>query len=126
VAGNGARGPANVAGYITSTLALGDAAVRDTPVARGTNYTKGQGSTFRVNPFWYGKKPGLKEINFRVITDTNTEEHIDIQFGRQGQPLLRAPWMRKALMMGIDRQAIIRTIYGELAGSTRPLNSLVY
>jgi ABC-type transport system substrate-binding protein len=34
--------------------------------------------------------------------------------------------MRKALMMGIDRQAIIRTIYGELAGSTRPLNSLVY
>jgi peptide/nickel transport system substrate-binding protein len=130
-----------------------------------TNYTKGQGSTLKVNPFWYGKKPALKEIDFKVITDTNTEvqamrggevdainptfglnllplkstsgvtfnqvpglfqEHIDIQFGKQGQPLLRAPWMRKAIMMGIDRQSIIKTVYGELAGNTKPLNNLVY
>jgi peptide/nickel transport system substrate-binding protein len=54
------------------------------------------------------------------------QEHIDIQFGPKGQPLLRAPWMRKAIMMGIDRQSIIRTVYGELAGNTKPLNSLVY
>jgi peptide/nickel transport system substrate-binding protein len=130
-----------------------------------TNYTKGQGSTLKVNPFWYGKKPGLKEIDFKIITDTNTEvqamrggevdainptfglnllplkstngvtfnqvpglfqEHIDIQFGKQGQPLLRAPWMRKAIMMGIDRPSIIKTVYGELSGGTTPLNSLVY
>jgi peptide/nickel transport system substrate-binding protein len=139
------------------------------PVSDGpfllTNYTKGQGSTLRVNPFWYGKKPGLKEVDFKVIADTNTEvqamrggevdainptfglnllplkstpgvtfnqvpglfqEHIDIQFGKQGQPLLRAPWMRKALMQGIDRQSIIKTVYGDLAGNTKPLNSLVY
>jgi peptide/nickel transport system substrate-binding protein len=139
------------------------------PVSDGpfmlTNYTKGQGSTLRANPFWYGKKPGLKEIDFKIITDTNTEvqamrggevdainptfginllplkttpgvtynqvpglfqEHIDIQFGKQGQPLLRSPWMRKALMMGINRQAIIRTVYGDLAGNTTPLDSLVY
>ena len=107
-----------------------------------TNYTNGQGSTFKVNPFWYGKKPKLKEVDFKIITDTNTEvqamrggevdainptfginllplkstpgvtfnqvpglyqEHIDIQFGPKGQPLLRSPWMRQALMMGIDR-----------------------
>jgi peptide/nickel transport system substrate-binding protein len=139
------------------------------PVSDGpfmlTNYTKGQGSTLRVNPLWYGKKPALKEVDFKIITDTNTEvqamrggevdainptfginllplkttpgvtynqvpglfqEHIDIQFGKQGQPLLRAPWMRKAIMMGINRQAIIKTVYGDLAGNTTPLDSLVY
>ena len=130
-----------------------------------TNYTKGQGSTLKSNPLWYGKKPGLKQIDFKIITDTNTEvqamrggevdainptfginllplkstpgvtynqvpglfqEHIDIQFGKQGQPLLRAPWMRQALMMGINRTSIIKTVYGDLAGNTAPLDSLVY
>jgi len=139
------------------------------PVSDGpfllTNYTKGQGSTLKKNPLFYGAKAKLNEIDFKIITDTNTEvqamrggevdainptfglnllplkstpgvtfntvpglfqEHIDIQFGKQGQPLLRAPWMRKALMMGIDRQSIIKTVYGDLAGNTVPLNSLVY
>jgi peptide/nickel transport system substrate-binding protein len=139
------------------------------PVSDGpfyvSNYTKGQGMTLKVNPFWYGKKPGLKEVDFKIITDTNTEvqamrggevdainptfgvnlsqlkgvtgitfnqvpglyqEHIDIQFGSKGQPLLKAPWMRQAVMMGIDRQAIIKTVYGSLAGNTTPLNSIVY
>jgi peptide/nickel transport system substrate-binding protein len=139
------------------------------PVSNGpfymSNYTKGQGLTLRANPYWYGKKPALKEIDFKIITDTNTEvqamrggevdainptfglnllplkstpgvvfnqvpglyqEHIDIQFGPKGQPLLRAPWFRQAVMMGIDRQSIIKTVYGDLAGDTKPLNSLVY
>ena len=139
------------------------------PVSDGpfllTNYTKGQGSTLKKNPLFYGKKAKLNEIDFKIITDTNTEvqamrggevdainptfglnllplkstpgvtfntvaglfqEHIDIQFGKQGQPLLRAPWMRKAIMMGIDRQSIIKTVYGELAGNTTPLNNIVY
>jgi peptide/nickel transport system substrate-binding protein len=139
------------------------------PVSDGpfmlTNYTKGQGSTLKVNPFWYGKKPGLKEIDFKIITDTNTEvqamrggevdaiyptfglnllplkstpglsysqapglnmEHVDFQFGKQGQPLLRAPWMRKAIMMGIDRKAIIKTVFGDLAADMTPLDSIVY
>src|SRR5580765_4580222 len=139
------------------------------PVSNGpyllTNYTKGQGSTLKANPFWYGKKPTIKEVDFKLITDTNTEvqamrggevdainptfgvnllplkttpgltfsqvpglsqEHIDIQFGKQGQPLLRSPWMRQAMMMGIDRKAIIKTVYGDLAGNTAPLNSLIY
>ena len=130
-----------------------------------TNYTNGQGSTFKANPFWYGKKPKLKEVDFKIITDTNTEvqamrggevdainptfginllplkttpgvtfnqvpglyqEHIDIQFGPKGQPLLRSPWMRQAIMMGIDRASIIKTVYSELAGNTKPLDSLVY
>ena len=134
------------------------------PVSDGpfmlTNYTKGQGSTLKKNPLFYGKKAKLNEIDFKIITDTNTEvqamrggevdainptfginllplkstpgvtfnqvpglfqEHIDIQFGKQGQPLLRAPWMRQAIMMGIDRKSIIKTVYGDLAGNTKPL-----
>ena len=130
-----------------------------------TNYTKGQGLTLKSNPFWYGKKPKLAEVDFKIITDTNTEvqamrggevdainptfglnllplkstpgitfnqvpglyqEHIDIQFGPKGQPLLKAPWMRQAIMMGIDRPSIIKTIYGEMAGATKPLDSIVY
>jgi peptide/nickel transport system substrate-binding protein len=139
------------------------------PVSDGpfylSNYTKGQGSTLKANPFWYGKKPALKEVDFKIITDTNTEvqamrggevdainptfgtnlsqlkgvngitynqvpglfqEHIDIQFGPKGQPLLRAPWFRQALMMGIDRTSIIKTVYGSLAGNTVPLDNIVY
>ena len=130
-----------------------------------SNYTKGQGSTLKANPFWYGKKPALKEVDFKIITDTNTEvqamrggevdainptfgtnlsqlkgvsgitynqvpglfqEHIDIQFGSKGNPLLRAPWFRQALMMGIDRTSIIKTVYGSLAGNTVPLDNIVY
>ena len=47
------------------------------PVADGpfllTNYTKGQGITLKRNPYWYGKKPGLAEVDFKIIEDTNTE-----------------------------------------------------
>ena len=34
-------------------------------------------------------------------------EHLDLEEGKKAQnPLLRAPWMRHAIMLGIDRQAI--------------------
>jgi len=38
-----------------------------------SNYTKGQGLTLKANDSWYGKKPGLKEVDFKIITDTNSE-----------------------------------------------------
>ena len=54
-------------------------------------------------------------------------EHLDIEEGPKSQnPLLRAPWMREAIMMGIDRQSIINTIYGSLAPGLKPLNSATY
>jgi len=47
------------------------------PVSDGpfylSNYTKGQGLTLKPNPTWYGKKPALKEVDFKLITDTNSE-----------------------------------------------------
>jgi peptide/nickel transport system substrate-binding protein len=139
------------------------------PVSDGpyylSNYTKGQGSTLKANPFWYGKKPAIKTVVFKIITNTDTEvqamrggevdainptfglniaqlkntsgltysqvpglyqEHIDMQFGKQGSPLLHAPWMRQAIIRGIDRAAIIKTVFGPLAGNSKPLNSIVY
>jgi ABC-type transport system substrate-binding protein len=38
-----------------------------------TNYTKGQGITEKANPLWWGTKQSLKQINFKLITDTNSE-----------------------------------------------------
>ena len=40
--------------------------------------------------------------------------------------LLRAPWMRQAISMGIDRAGIIKTVYGDLAGNTQPMNNMIY
>jgi ABC-type transport system substrate-binding protein len=140
------------------------------PVSDGpfilTNYTKGQGITEKANPYWYGAKPGLKEVDFKLITDTNSEiqairggevdaaspqpqtslttlqgvkgltykvsgglyqEHIDLQFGpKQSNKLMLAPWMRQAIMMGLNRQGLIDALYKQIAPGLQPLNSLVY
>jgi peptide/nickel transport system substrate-binding protein len=140
------------------------------PVSNGpfymSNYTKGQGTTLKANPFWAGKKPGLAEVDFKIITDTNTEvqamrggevdaisptfgsnllplkgqaglvynqipgyyfEHLEFRETKgSSNPLLRAPWMRQAISMGIDRQGIINTVYGALAGNTKPMNNMIY
>ena len=140
------------------------------PVSDGpfylSNYTQGQGSTLKANPFWAGAKPGLAEVDFKIITDTNTEvqamrggevdaisptfgsnllplkgqsglvynqipgyyfEHLEFREGKgSSNPLLRAPWMRQAISLGIDRASIIKTVYGDLAGNTTPINSMTY
>jgi peptide/nickel transport system substrate-binding protein len=47
------------------------------PVSDGpfymSNYTRGQGVTMKANPLWYGSKAKLKEVDFKIITDTNSE-----------------------------------------------------
>jgi peptide/nickel transport system substrate-binding protein len=47
------------------------------PISNGpfymSNYVEGQGIVIKKNPKWYGKKAGLNSINFRIITDTNSE-----------------------------------------------------
>jgi peptide/nickel transport system substrate-binding protein len=140
------------------------------PVSDGpyymSNYTKGQGLTLKVNPYWYGPKPALKEVDFRLITDTNSEiqamrggevdaifpspqtalsslrnqsglvyssvpglyqEHVDIQFGpKSSNVLLRSPWMRQAIMMGMDRTSLISALYKDIAPGLQPLDSLLY
>ena len=78
--------------------------------------------TFGINLLPLKSTPG---ITYNQVPGL-FQEHIDIQFGKQGQPLLRAPWMRQAIMMGINRTSIIKTVYGDLAGNTTPLDSIVY
>jgi ABC-type transport system substrate-binding protein len=139
------------------------------PVSDGpylmTNYTKGQGLTLKANPFWYGTKPTITEVDFKLITDTNSEvqairggevdvaapqpttalsslrnvsgitykvapgnylEHIDLQFGpKASNPLLRAPWMRQAMMMGMNRTGLINAVFGSIAPGLKPLDSLL-
>jgi peptide/nickel transport system substrate-binding protein len=139
------------------------------PVSDGpfllTNYTRGQGSTLMANPDWYGTKPGLKELDFKVITDTNseiqamrggevdaiypspqtalaqlkgqagltyssipgfTQEHVDIQVGPKGNPLLKQAWMRQAITLGMNRHSLIVALYGQIAPGLKPLNNLNY
>jgi peptide/nickel transport system substrate-binding protein len=140
------------------------------PVSDGpfylSNYTKGQGGTLKVNPYYTKSKPGLKEVDFRLITDTNSEiqamrggevdaifpspqtalsalrsqsglvyssvpglyqEHVDIQFGpKSSNVLLRSPWMRQAIMMGMDRPALIKALFGQISPGLQPLDNLLY
>ena len=149
------------------------------PVSNGpfylSNYTKGQGTTLKANPFWGGKKPGVAEVDFKLITDTNTEEeamrggevdaiaptfglylaplkttagltfvqipgyyfeHLDMREGNAkggdsvtkgaSNVLLRAPFIRQAIALSIDRQSILNTVYGALSGGTHPQNNNIY
>jgi glutathione transport system substrate-binding protein len=47
------------------------------PVADGpfylANYTKGEGTTLKANPYWGGRRPGLREIDIKIITSTDAE-----------------------------------------------------
>jgi len=56
-----------------------------------TNYTKGVGSTLKTNPFWYGGKPKLKEVDFKVVADTNAE----VQAMRRGEGRCDQPDLRR-------------------------------
>ncbi|HKD94662.1 MAG TPA: ABC transporter substrate-binding protein [Gaiellaceae bacterium] len=126
------------------------------------SYTPGQGMLLKKNPTWYGKKAGLNEIAFKIITDTNSEiqamrggevdaiapspesalsqlvhqsnlkysaipqigqEHWDIEVGPGGNPLLKKQWMRAAISEGLNRQGLIKALYGSIAPGLKPLNN---
>jgi peptide/nickel transport system substrate-binding protein len=139
------------------------------PVSDGpyfmSNYTKGQGLTLKPNPTWYGHKPALKEVDFKLITDTNseiqamrggevdainpspqtalaqlvnqsgityssmpgfTQEHLDLQQGGTGMPLLKQQWFRQAIALGINRTSLIKALYATIAPGLKPLNNPFY
>jgi len=77
------------------------------PVSDGpfylSNYTRGQGLTLKPNPYWYGTKPGLKEVDFKVITDTNSE----IQAMRGGEVDAIAPSPQTALAPLIHQKGLV-------------------
>ena len=54
-------------------------------------------------------------------------DHLEFREGKgASNELLRAPWMREAIALGINRQAIINTVFGQLAGGMRPQNNLIF
>jgi len=61
------------------------------PVSDGpylmTNYTRGAGVTLKANPHWYGHKPSIKTVNFKIITNVDSE----IQAVRGGEVDAAAP-----------------------------------
>ena len=58
-----------------------------------TSYTKGQGVTLKANPKWYGHKPSIKTVNFKLYTQTNSE----VQAIRSGEVDAAAPQPTPAL-----------------------------
>lgn len=53
-------------------------------------------------------------------------EHIDIQFGPKGAVALRQPYVRQALITGINRKQIAGALYATIAPGLPQLNSLMY
>ena len=55
-----------------------------------------------------------------------TYEHLDMQFGPKGAPALRAPYVRQALMHGINRSQIATALYSTIAPGLPTLQSLIF
>lgn len=167
-------------GYIYPSFALKGQAFNDywhdcvcgndgKPISDGpfymSSYTPNQGMVLKKNSHWYGAKAHLTSVNFRIITDTNseiqamkggevdainpspesglstlvgqsnlkysavpgfTQEHMDIEVGSQGAPLLRKQYIRQAIAEGLDRQGTIKALYGSIAPGLKPLNNTFY
>jgi len=140
------------------------------PVADGAfylaDYTSGAGMTLKANPYWSGPKPGLAEIDFKLIADPNTMleamrlgaidamgdnlnpdilplegvpgitidpspsyvlEHLEFREGKgSSNVLLRAPWMRQAIALALDRRAMIRAVFGQFAVHLGPDDNILY
>jgi peptide/nickel transport system substrate-binding protein len=73
---------------------------------------------------------GLEAIRQGVIrvllSPGSLWEHFTIQLGAKGHPALKSRLVRRALAYGVDREAIVRAIYGLVAPRKGPLDSAVF
>jgi peptide/nickel transport system substrate-binding protein len=53
-------------------------------------------------------------------------EHVDIQFGPQGHPALKQPYVRKALITGMNRKQVAGALYGTIAPGLPALQSHMF
>ena len=68
-----------------------------------------------------------KDKNFVVKAVAGYQfEHLDIQFGPKGAAGLRQPFVRQALMQGINRPQIATALYSTIAPGLPTLQSLVF
>ena len=69
----------------------------------------------------------MKDSKFKVDTKVGyTYEHIDIQFGKDGHPALKQPYVRQALIHGMNRAQVAASLYGEISKGLPALQSLLY
>jgi peptide/nickel transport system substrate-binding protein len=69
----------------------------------------------------------LKDSNFAVDRKIGYAwEHIDIQFGPKGHPALKLPYVRQALITGMNRAQVAATLYKEIAPGLPPLQSHMF
>lgn len=69
----------------------------------------------------------MKDSKFKVDTKVGyTYEHIDIQFGAKGHPALKQPYVRQALIQGMNRAQVASALYGEISKGLPALQSLIF
>ena len=69
----------------------------------------------------------MKDSKFKVDTKVGyTYEHIDFQFGAKGHPALKQPYVRQALIQGMNRAQVASALYGEISKGLPALQSLIY
>lgn len=69
----------------------------------------------------------MKDSKFKVDRQIGyTYEHIDIQFGPKGHPALKQPYIRQALITGMNRPQVAGALYGEIAPGLPALQSLLF
>ena len=68
------------------------------------------------------RQPGIKILTIPSLR----WEHFDIRAGPGGHPALRNKLVRRALAYGIDREALVRALFGEFLPSPQPLDSVVF
>ena len=69
----------------------------------------------------------MKDSKFVVNRKVGyTYEHIDIEFGPKGHPALKQPYIRKALITGINRPQVAGSLYKEIAPGLPALQSLIF
>ncbi len=69
----------------------------------------------------------MKDSKFKVDTKVGyTYEHIDIQFGKDGHPALKQPYVRQALIHGMNRPQVAASLYGEISKGLPALQSLFF
>ena len=66
--------------------------------------------------------PGIRV----VAAPSNGWEHFDIQTGLGGHPALRNKLVRRALIYGIDRVAIVRRLFAEIDPKYRPSDNAIF
>lgn len=65
-------------------------------------------------------------VALRFTPDAPGWEHFDIRTRARGHPALRNKLVRRALAYGINRVAIVSSLFGEAGPAVKPLDSLVF